>query len=426
MTPPDPTSRDGDGGGTDSGALGHSLTVAAVARRLGVAPATLRTWDRRYGLGPSSRTAGSHRRYTGDDVARLLVMRGLTIEGVAPVDAAASALEADVSEIDPWGDGGGMLGAVRAAGQPQDAAQKSERGDASDRDADPAGDDAADGDTGRARRSGLAPVGAADAPPRAADPSAPGRPRLRALPTPGSEPGVGADGARGRGAPQAPSNAPSSHTPSVSDIVDAAIAYDQDLCDELLHIDAETDPGVWWPNLVDPAFRRLRERTVLAGPGEDPVVLLANATLHALRRSAREREAIAVAAGAPPANHPSRMRRIVLIFVAPEERLPLAAHALAAALESRGGTAKIVTGPANTHRSLEIVTMVRPAAVVAVTSLQRPVLDVVDATHEANPELPIFVGLSHDAVEAELPLATNVLRVRSFTGLLHEVLATVG
>ena len=30
-----------------------ALAVAAVARRLGVAPATLRTWDRRYGLGPS-------------------------------------------------------------------------------------------------------------------------------------------------------------------------------------------------------------------------------------------------------------------------------------------------------------------------------------------------------------------------------------
>ncbi|HYN74868.1 MAG TPA: transposase, partial [Candidatus Limnocylindria bacterium] len=27
---------------------GPALTVAAVARRLGVAPATLRTWDRRY------------------------------------------------------------------------------------------------------------------------------------------------------------------------------------------------------------------------------------------------------------------------------------------------------------------------------------------------------------------------------------------
>ncbi len=35
-----------------------ALTVAAVARRLGVAPATLRTWDRRYGLGPSEHTPG--------------------------------------------------------------------------------------------------------------------------------------------------------------------------------------------------------------------------------------------------------------------------------------------------------------------------------------------------------------------------------
>ena len=41
---------------------GPGLTVAAVARRLGVAPATLRTWDRRYGLGPSEHSAGSQRR----------------------------------------------------------------------------------------------------------------------------------------------------------------------------------------------------------------------------------------------------------------------------------------------------------------------------------------------------------------------------
>jgi len=34
------------------------LTVAAVARRMGVAPATLRTWDRRYGLGPSVHEPG--------------------------------------------------------------------------------------------------------------------------------------------------------------------------------------------------------------------------------------------------------------------------------------------------------------------------------------------------------------------------------
>lgn len=64
------------------------LTVAAVARRLGVAPSTLRTWDRRYGLGPSAHTAGSHRRYSASDLARLVVMRRLTGEGVPPAEAA--------------------------------------------------------------------------------------------------------------------------------------------------------------------------------------------------------------------------------------------------------------------------------------------------------------------------------------------------
>src|SRR5512133_1028860 len=68
------------------------LTVAAVARRLGVAPSTLRTWDRRYDLGPSAHTAGSHRRYSPDDLARLVIMRRLTLEGVPPSDAARIAV----------------------------------------------------------------------------------------------------------------------------------------------------------------------------------------------------------------------------------------------------------------------------------------------------------------------------------------------
>lgn len=79
-----------------------ALTVAAVARRLGVAPATLRTWDRRYDLGPSAHSAGSHRRYTAEDVARLLVMRGLTLDGVAPSEAARVARE---SHVPPQVDG---------------------------------------------------------------------------------------------------------------------------------------------------------------------------------------------------------------------------------------------------------------------------------------------------------------------------------
>jgi DNA-binding transcriptional MerR regulator len=67
------------------------LTVAAVARRIGVAPATLRTWDRRYGLGPSAHEAGEHRRYCPNDLAILTAMRKLITAGVSPADAAQQA-----------------------------------------------------------------------------------------------------------------------------------------------------------------------------------------------------------------------------------------------------------------------------------------------------------------------------------------------
>lgn len=68
------------------------LTVAAVARQIGVAPATLRTWARRYGLGPSSHEAGEHRRYCSNDLAKLTLMRRLISAGVSPADAAEQAL----------------------------------------------------------------------------------------------------------------------------------------------------------------------------------------------------------------------------------------------------------------------------------------------------------------------------------------------
>ncbi|HEX5535212.1 MAG TPA: MerR family transcriptional regulator [Actinomycetales bacterium] len=80
----------------EEGELQPTLKVAAVARRLGVAPATLRTWARRYGVGPPAHTAGAHRQYTVEDLARLLVMRRLTLEGVAPAEAARIALSSPV------------------------------------------------------------------------------------------------------------------------------------------------------------------------------------------------------------------------------------------------------------------------------------------------------------------------------------------
>ncbi|MEN9710984.1 MAG: hypothetical protein RL441_976 [Actinomycetota bacterium] len=79
--------------------LGITFTVAAVARRLGVAAATLRTWDRRYGLGPSAHEAGAHRRYTADDLARLETMRRMVNAGVPAAQAAQIAGHAQNAEL---------------------------------------------------------------------------------------------------------------------------------------------------------------------------------------------------------------------------------------------------------------------------------------------------------------------------------------
>lgn len=98
--------RDGPTGGTDrrSGCvLAHSqdgapgLGVAAVARRLGVAPATLRSWHRRYGIGPSAHVNGRHRRYDAGDLDRLQRMQGALVRGLSAADAARYALDADGS-----------------------------------------------------------------------------------------------------------------------------------------------------------------------------------------------------------------------------------------------------------------------------------------------------------------------------------------
>jgi transposase-like protein len=69
-----------------------TLPVAAVARRLGVAPATLRTWDRRYGIGPRGHTTGRHRRYGPEDIARLELMQQELLRGATPAEAASYAL----------------------------------------------------------------------------------------------------------------------------------------------------------------------------------------------------------------------------------------------------------------------------------------------------------------------------------------------
>lgn len=67
------------------------LTSGALARRLGVSPTTLRSWDRRYGIGPALRTDGRHRRWTPGDVAMVETMCRLTSTGLPPAEAARAA-----------------------------------------------------------------------------------------------------------------------------------------------------------------------------------------------------------------------------------------------------------------------------------------------------------------------------------------------
>ncbi|WP_189160377.1 MerR family transcriptional regulator [Lentzea pudingi] len=90
MTPPEIES-------TGSHTSEPLLSVAAVARRLGVAPATLRTWDRRYGLGPTGHTVGRHRKYGPPDVARLELMQRALLRGASSAEAARFALDSKSS-----------------------------------------------------------------------------------------------------------------------------------------------------------------------------------------------------------------------------------------------------------------------------------------------------------------------------------------
>ncbi|WP_405674706.1 MerR family transcriptional regulator [Streptomyces canus] len=82
-----------DGDHQDAPRVGGGLTTGEVARRLGVAPTTVRSWDRRYGLGPTAHTDGRHRRWTAADVARLERMCALTATGLPPAEAARLALD---------------------------------------------------------------------------------------------------------------------------------------------------------------------------------------------------------------------------------------------------------------------------------------------------------------------------------------------
>ncbi|HTJ67841.1 MAG TPA: MerR family transcriptional regulator [Actinospica sp.] len=83
------------------------LTIGAAARRLGVAVETLRSWESRYGLGPSEHVPGTRRKYSPTDMDRLERFCLLVGTGAAAPEAARAVLAGHQPEAAPTRAGGG-------------------------------------------------------------------------------------------------------------------------------------------------------------------------------------------------------------------------------------------------------------------------------------------------------------------------------
>lgn len=64
------------------------LSISAAAARLGLTPATLRAWERRYGVPQPTRSASGYRLYPAAELDRLQRMRALLDLGMRPGEAA--------------------------------------------------------------------------------------------------------------------------------------------------------------------------------------------------------------------------------------------------------------------------------------------------------------------------------------------------
>jgi MerR family transcriptional regulator, light-induced transcriptional regulator len=98
--------------------MSAGLNIAALARRTGVAPDTLRKWEQRYQILRPTRTAGGQRRYSERDVARVEWLCERLSEGYRIGEAASLLGTADVAPTrSPQDQLQAMLDAVEA-GEP--------------------------------------------------------------------------------------------------------------------------------------------------------------------------------------------------------------------------------------------------------------------------------------------------------------------
>jgi MerR family transcriptional regulator, light-induced transcriptional regulator len=76
------------------------IRIGELARRAGIPAATLRAWERRYGIVAPARSEGGYRLYGAEDEQRLRSMVGLIERGAAPAEAAQRVLAGEAVESD--------------------------------------------------------------------------------------------------------------------------------------------------------------------------------------------------------------------------------------------------------------------------------------------------------------------------------------
>lgn len=95
---------------------GGPYRIQIAAELCGVLPATLRAWERRYGVPVPRRTASAYRLYSADDVELVRRMRELVETGVSPAEAARTVLAsaAPIAANDTAPSGGDGLDLARS------------------------------------------------------------------------------------------------------------------------------------------------------------------------------------------------------------------------------------------------------------------------------------------------------------------------
>jgi len=340
------------------------LAIAEVSRQLGVASPTLRTWDRRYGLSPSVRTAGAHRRYTATDIARIQLMRTLTLEGLAPADAARIALLTPEKELD--------IEPILPTPGRQSAPDERQNLD-------------------KARSEPSADKGGAQNE----------RPVLRVLP----------------GLP------PDSPAFRIEAAVDAALEFNLSGCiDALSFARDEADPTRWWVEIARPALTALAERVVLSLPGESPITIAETATHRALDDYLHRYDAERANLGLPTMRHPARLNKLVLILGDPGHPETPAAHALAAGLIIGGAAARVVTGSLSPRRLGELLNLTKPAALILTYGAARTP-GFIEEIRSHLPDIPVFIDLPKGSEPLSFDNATAIHQISSFEALKSQTLA---